>query len=346
MAHTSQQARHREVIRRRADTPLIAQVFAALSRGGFHSGSALAQELGVSRGAVWKAATGLKDLGLTVHAVRNRGYRLPERCEPLDAERIRAQLADVRTHVRDLQALWSIPSTNASLLARTDLPVGSADVLLAEYQTAGRGRRGRHWLAPPGGAICLSLSWNFPQVPPDLGALGLAIGVCALRALQPRVQQKLTLKWPNDLLADGRKLGGILIELRAESSGPAYVVVGVGINVVLGAALLEAIAATGVTAIDLKSAGADPVPRNAMVGDLVSAIVPGLRTFEREGLRPFAEAWSRADALAGRAVHVLSGNERIEGIARGIDPGGALLVETAQGPRRFLSGDVSIRPAT
>lgn len=325
--------------------PLEARVHAHLAQGGFQSGAELARRLGVSRSAVWKAVVSLREGGLVVHAVRNRGYRLAAPCEPLDAAKIRAALrSGVRERIRDIETAWSLESTNAALLARTDLAPGQADVLLAEYQTAGRGRRGRAWLAPPGGAICLTLAWSFREVPRDLGALALAVGVCVLRALRRRVEEPIALKWPNDLMLGDRKLAGILIEMRAESGGPTYVVIGIGINVALGAAVLERIAAAGTRATDLKSAGADPAPRNAIVAELIGEMVPGLAVFEREGLRPFVEEWKAADALRGRAVRVQAGEMSARGIARGIDIGGALLVETPQGLRKFISGEVSVRP--
>ena len=156
------------------ERPLVARVFAELSDGQFHSGEDLARALGVSRSAVWKAVKSLRDLGATLHAVRNRGYRLAKSSEPLAAERIQEKLSpDVRPRVRSLEVAWSVGSTNTVLLSRPNPPNGSSEVMLAEYQTAGRGRRGRAWLAPPGGAICLSLSWTFRDVPADLSALGL-----------------------------------------------------------------------------------------------------------------------------------------------------------------------------
>ena len=150
-----------------------------------------------------------------------------------------------RAHVRSIETAWTVDSTNSALLARPNPPFGGCDVLLAEYQTAGRGRHGRAWLAPPGGSICLSLAWAFREVPQDLGALGLVIGVCALRALRESGLEDARLKWPNDIVVDGKKLGGILIELRAESAGPASVVIGIGLNVAIGAKVLEAIGETG-----------------------------------------------------------------------------------------------------
>src|SRR6267378_2824788 len=199
-------------------TPLTARVFAQLSDGRFHSGEQLAQTLGVSRSAIWKASGTLRELGATLHAVRNRGYRLASASDPLEAAKIRERLArDVRDHVRSVEVTWSTASTNSVLLGRANPPSATSEVFLTEYQTAGRGRRGRAWLASPGGAICLSLSWTFREVPRDLGALSLVIGVCALRALRELGVAGAGLKWPNDLLHGERKLGGVLIELRAEA---------------------------------------------------------------------------------------------------------------------------------
>jgi BirA family biotin operon repressor/biotin-[acetyl-CoA-carboxylase] ligase len=325
--------------------PLTARVFAQLADGRFHSGEELALALGVSRSAIWKATGALKDLGATLHAVRNRGYRLAVASDPLEGDKIRGQLArEVRDHVQRVEALWSTESTNSVLSARPNPPPGSSEVCLAEYQSAGRGRRGRAWLAPPGGAICLSLSWTFREVPPDLGALGLVIGVCALRALQELGVAGAALKWPNDLLVGDRKLGGVLIELRGESAGPACVVIGIGVNVALGGSLLEKIAALGLAATDLKSAGLEDVSRNTIAAALVSACLRGLVAFEREGLKPFAEEWRLADALRGRSVDVTAGAGIARGLARGIDVHGALLVETRQGVERFIAGDVTVRP--
>lgn len=326
--------------------PLEAQVFAALSDGRFHSGEALAKSLRVSRSAIWKAAGLLKERGATLHAVRNRGYRLPDAGEPLDAAKIRAHLPrEVLPQVASLTAAWSIGSTNTALLERPNPSSGLSEVLLAEYQSAGRGRRGRAWLAPPGGAICLSLSWTFREVPQDLGALGLVIGVCARRALRELGVREAALKWPNDLLVGEKKVGGVLIDLRAESAGPACVVIGIGVNLALGAGLLKTIASTGIAATDLRSAGLKGASRNEVAAALIGACLKGLQEFERAGLKPLIEEWREADALNGRAVEVRAGEGHTKGIARGVDLHGSLLVETPQGVKRFISGDVTLRPA-
>jgi BirA family transcriptional regulator, biotin operon repressor / biotin---[acetyl-CoA-carboxylase] ligase len=330
----------------RVNEPLAAQVFGELADGRFHSGEDLAQSLGVSRSAVWKACAQLRDLGATLHAVRNRGYRLAHATGRLDPQKIRERLArDVRDHVAGVEALWSIASTNTALLQRPNPRCGLSEVLLAEFQSAGRGRRGRAWLAPPGGAICLSLSWTFREVPEDLPALGLVIGVCMVRVLTEAGVKRAGLKWPNDVLVDGKKLAGVLIDLRAESQGPACVVIGIGMNVALGAPLLEQIAESGTAATDLVSTGLSDKARNALAADLVSACVRGLLEFEREGLKPFIAEWREADALRGRPVNVASAEGTAKGLARGIDLHGALMVETREGVQRFISGDVTVRAA-
>jgi BirA family biotin operon repressor/biotin-[acetyl-CoA-carboxylase] ligase len=328
-----------------ATAPLVAQVFAALSDGKFHSGEALADSLSVSRSAIWKATRTLRRLGATLHAVRNRGYRLPRGSEPLDAAKIRAGLPrELRGHVASLECAWSTSSTNSVLLDRPNPRNGSSEIYLAEYQSAGRGRRGRTWLAPPGGAICLSLSWTFAEVPQDLAALGLVIGVCAVRVLRELGVRDAGLKWPNDLLIGQRKLGGVLIELRAESAGPACVVIGIGMNVALGAALIAKIAETGLAPTDLAAAGLEHGSRNQIAAALASACLRGLLAFEREGLKPFIDEWHAADALRGKPVDVSGAEGVARGLARGIDVHGALMVETPQGVKRYLSGDVTVRP--
>jgi BirA family biotin operon repressor/biotin-[acetyl-CoA-carboxylase] ligase len=324
---------------------LSERVFIALADGHFHSGEELARLLGVSRSAIWKAAHKLRELGAALHAVRNRGYRLAAASDPLDTALIRDGLSrGLRARVRHLEVAWTVTSTNTVLLGRGPPPPGECEIALAEFQSAGRGRRGRTWLAPPGGALCLSLSWTFAQMPRDVGSLSLTMGVCVLRALHGLGVSDLHLKWPNDILRGEAKLGGILIELRAEAAGPACAVIGIGLNVALGPALLAQIGTTGMRATDLAAADVARPARNALASQVIDACVDGLLEFEREGLRSFMDEWRRADALRGRTVTVLSGDERTRGLVRGIDTAGALLVEVPQGLRKFVSGEVSVRP--
>jgi BirA family biotin operon repressor/biotin-[acetyl-CoA-carboxylase] ligase len=324
----------------------VSRLFAKLCDGAFHSGEELARSLGVTRSAVWKAANALRELGTPLDAIRNRGYRLlTPPSEPLVAARIKDALSRaVKDRVQRLDVAWSIGSTNTELVGRPNPAQGRSEVLLAEFQTAGRGRRGRAWLAPPGGAVCLSLSWTFADMPRDAGALGLAVGVCVLRTLESLGVQGAGLKWPNDVLVQDKKLGGVLIELRAESDGPACVVIGIGLNVALGAELLAQIASTGLPAIDITSVAKRAVSRNELATTLIDCCIRGIIEFEQEGLRPFIEEWRHADALRGRPVSVQVGAETVRGLARSIDLSGALIVETPDGLRKFYSGEVTVRP--
>ncbi len=325
--------------------PLGQRVYQLLADRQFHSGTQLAAECGVTRSAIWKAVAGLRDLGVTVQAVSHRGYCLPQAGAPLALEQILNALPAATTQrLRRGAVLWCTSSTNADLLAQSDLPAGRFDFLSAEYQTAGRGRRTRSWIAPPGGALCLSVSWNFQSLPPTIGALSLAIGVCALRALARTGVGGVALKWPNDLVAGDAKLGGILAELRAEAGGPAFVVLGIGLNVSLGAAVRERIEATGTKAVDLEALGVAAGDRNRLAAALITAIIDGLEQFERAGFDAFADEWRTADALLGKAVRVSAEAGSVVGHARGIDRDGALCLQTREGGlQRFLTGDVSVR---
>ncbi|MBS0367075.1 MAG: biotin--[acetyl-CoA-carboxylase] ligase [Proteobacteria bacterium] len=299
----------------------------------------------MTRGSTTRAGRPSPGSGHGVTRTGRQRRAQPQGGEALDAASIRAQLPQAaQALVTRLDTASSVGSTNAELLERPHPAPGSSEVLLAEYQTAGRGRRGRTWLAPPGGAICLSLSWTFREVHPALGSLGLVIGVCVLRVLRALGLQGAGLKWPNDILVGGKKLGGVLIELRAESTGAAGVVIGIGLNVALGDSLRHAIAATGLAATDLVSEGLSEVSRNRIAAAVIGECLGGLPEFARLGLKPFIPEWRDADALRGAVVSVAAPEGTVRGTARGIDLHGAFLLETAQGVRRFISGDVSVRP--
>jgi len=274
---------------------LAQRVFGTLADGALHSGERLAAEQAVSRSAIWKAIGALQALGLEIEAAPHLGYRLTQPIAPLDAARIVAQLRpEVRARLRQAEVAWTLDSTNAVLLARAEPPTGQFDFLAAEYQSAGRGRRARPWFAPPGGALCLSLVWSFEALPAGAAALSLAVGVCARRVLERAGAAPVQLKWPNDLYARERKLGGILIELRAESAGPAMVVIGIGINCALGAALTRRVQASGTEPIDLAALGNRACDRNQLAAWLLEEIVQGVTDFEARGLTGFAPEWRAA----------------------------------------------------
>jgi BirA family biotin operon repressor/biotin-[acetyl-CoA-carboxylase] ligase len=326
------------------ESPLPQRVFQRLDDHGFRSGEALATELHVTRAAVWKAVEQLRDLGVALDAQSNKGYRLAPGVSPLDAQRIETGLPEpVRACIEALCVEWTLESTNSRLLDSLPPSAGQAAVVLAEHQTGGRGRRGRRWIAPPGGAICLSVAWQYRDLPADLSALSLIVGIAVAEALEELEVREVRLKWPNDLVTARGKLGGILLEMRAEAGGPVHLVFGIGINVLLDDAARAAVGATGNVADDLR-AHRHPVPdRNAVVAALLSRLVPALEEFPRGGLKPHLARWNARDALRDHEVRVENLGEVTRGLARGVDAHGALLVETPGGVQRFISGEVSVR---
>jgi BirA family biotin operon repressor/biotin-[acetyl-CoA-carboxylase] ligase len=271
---------------------------------------------------------------------------MSERTDLLDADEIRARLPeDARARLRRLEVHGSLDSTSDRLLAVDDLPRGRFDACLAEFQSAGRGRRGRRWIAPFASGLCLSVGWSFREAPAALSALSLAAGVAVLRALGRLGVTGLGLKWPNDVVRGDSKLGGILVDLRGEAAGPTYVVVGVGVNVRLPESARERLAAEGVNVLDLAALGTPPA-RNALAAALIAELSAALVEFDARKFAAFADEWQAADALAGRPVAVLQGDEILEGRARGVDADGALLLDAGGIRRRIVSGDVSIRPVS
>jgi BirA family biotin operon repressor/biotin-[acetyl-CoA-carboxylase] ligase len=312
--------------------------------GQFHSGESLGALLGISRAAVWKAVKSLDQYGLRVHAVRGRGYRLASAVELLDEEAICSLLSpQVRQQLGDLEVLRVVDSTNQQLLRAGKMHRKSGSICLAEWQQAGKGRRGRTWQSPFGGSINLSLAWQFPGGPARLSGLSLAIGVAVIRTLRTDGLTLAGLKWPNDIVLDGHKLGGILIEMVAETEGPSYVVIGVGINIDMVHAANIAIDQPWtdiVTALD----GA-VIPRNRLAAGIIDNLLRAVSTFEKHGFAGFQEEWMQYDALAGKDIVVHTASERLQGRSRGVDAEGALLMEYDGRILRYDSGEVSLRGA-
>lgn len=317
-----------------------------LSGREFVSGQVLAREFGVSRSAIWSAVRSLEEKGLSVQAVRGRGYRLPAAVEWLTESAVRAAIPpDRRDAVAGLELLFKTGSTNQRLMSAPPPSPGQALACLAEYQTHGRGRRGRRWLMPPAAGICLSVAWQFERPPIALSAMGPAAGLAVRRALVDLGFDLTGLKWPNDLIWQDAKLGGVLVELKAEGHGPTHVVIGVGINDRLSPGLVEAIVETGgQPPTDLAAMAGEQRPgRNRVAGAIIGRLVELLAASARHGVDRMCRDWPEADVLAGREVRVLLGDRELAGVARGIAADGALLVETGDGVRRLTAGDVSVR---
>lgn len=318
--------------------PELSALLRALADGDWHSGEQLAVRAGCSRAALAKRVARLKrDYALDIAATAGRGYRLAEPLDPLDAEAMRDAL---RARTDTVTVLDTVDSTNRWLLDAP--PSADPQVCTAEMQSAGRGRRGRDWASPFGRSLYLSVSWHFAHTAAALGALPLAMGCAAADALEAAGARAVGLKWPNDLVVDGGKLGGLLIEARGEMGGSFRVVVGLGVNVYRHAGL-DALDQPAVALADCVT-GAPPA-RSALCAALADAMLAGCARFAEQGLDAFRDAFARRDVLRDRPVTVHAAGAW-QGIARGVDPSGALLVADATGALQAVhAGDVSVRPA-
>jgi BirA family biotin operon repressor/biotin-[acetyl-CoA-carboxylase] ligase len=324
------------------------RVLAVLADGQFHSGEKLAARLKVSRSAIWKLVRALRALGIEVQSVPRRGYRLPRPVDLYDAAAMSSHLSKrTRARLDRADVLMQVDSTNRHLSAQPAPDIGRAGVCVAEVQTIGKGRRGRTWVAPFGSGICLSVSWRFADAPASLSALGLAVAVAMLRALDELGATDVNVKWPNDLVWKHRKLGGILLEVAGEAGGPVRVIVGIGINVHMTVATRLALAEQQAALVaDLGEILQSRLPdRNRITAALVEHLVAVLDEFATGGFQAFLAEWSRRDALADAEVKVLTGTETILGIARGVTAEGALRVEVGGETRQYFSADVSLRAA-
>jgi BirA family transcriptional regulator, biotin operon repressor / biotin---[acetyl-CoA-carboxylase] ligase len=317
-----------------------------LADGRPHGRAELQRELSLSRAALETEIERLRAQGVAVSALARRGYRLPAPVELLDARRMRAALTPgSECRLRNLEVLFEVDSTNTRLGLQPPPPQGRADVCTSELQHAGRGRRGRRWIAPFGSGVALSLGWAFREAARANPSLSLATGVAICRALERSGAGGVALKWPNDVWFDDRKLGGVLLELKADARGPAHAVIGVGLNVSLSAAARREIEQIGVRVAAVAELSPQAPSRNHVAGVLLDELLSMLGQFEQEGFAPFRDAWLALDALRGRPARVIVGGETILGTACGVDADGALLLESGGRVQRFVSGEVSLRTA-
>ncbi len=303
------------------------------------SGTELARAFGLTRAAVWKHIRALRAAGVEIRAQTGSGYTLAAPLDLLDASHIRSELSPgVAAQLDALDVVWDIDSTNAELLRRPATP--SVQALLAERQSAGRGRRGRSWASPLAAHVYLSLQRRFDGGVAALSGLSIAVGVAAAEALRGLGFAEVGLKWPNDLVAGDAKLGGILIEFGGEDAGIVRAVIGIGIN-------MRMPAATGAHIdqpwTDLRQLDAALPSRNVLAAALIDAQVQALEQFAHSGLAPFLPRWRAMDALRDRAIEVIAGAHREPGIALGIGSSGALRVRHAAGERDYHSAEISVR---
>lgn len=307
-----------------------------LADGKFHSGEKLGKQLGISRVAVNKHMQTLRDWGLDIFTVMRKGYCLATPLQLLDKERIADLLPDGRVDV-----LSVIDSTNEYLLQRIE-QLSSGDACVAEYQQAGRGRRGRQWFSPFGSNLYLSIFWRFEQGPEAVTGLSLAIGIILTEVLHQLGAVDVRIKWPNDLYIHDRKLAGILVELTGKTGDCANVVIGAGINLMMRDADPKVVNQRWANLQEVTELQLD---RNQLVTELLQTLRSGLQQFESEGLAPFLPRWKKLDNFIDRRVKLIIGDTEVQGISRGINRQGALLLEQDGVITPFIAGEISLRGA-
>lgn len=317
------------------DNTIPLTLISILADGEFHSGEQLGEHLGMSRAAINKHVQTLRDWGVDVFTVPGKGYSLPEPIQLLDDAFISGQFNE-----GNIAVLPVIDSTNQYLMDRMD-QLHSGDACVAEYQQAGRGRRGRKWFSPFGANLYLSMYWRLEQGPAAAMGLSLVIGIVMAEVLQALGAEEVRVKWPNDLYLQDRKLAGILVELTGKTGDAAQIVIGAGINLAMRNVEADIVNQGW---INLQEAGI-AVDRNQLAVRLISELRAALHLFEQEGLSPYLMRWEKLDNFINRPVKLIIGDKEIYGISRGIDAQGALLLEQDGITKPWVGGEISLRSA-
>ena len=316
------------------DNSVPLKLVSILADGEFHSGEQIGEQLGMSRAAINKHIQTLKEWGLDVFTVTGKGYCLPAPIQLLDEAEINRGLEQP-----GLSVIPVIDSTNQYLLERMS-SLKTGDACVAEYQQAGRGRRGRQWFSPFGANLYLSMYWRLEQGPAAAMGLSLVIGIVIAEVLQQLGAKDVRVKWPNDLYLNDRKLAGILVEMIGKTGDAAQIVFGAGINLQMRSPDTNVVNQGW---INLQEAGIS-INRNELVSLLINQLRHSLRDFERDGLAPFLPRWQQLDNFINRPVKLLIGDREVLGIARGIDQQGGLLLEQDGVVKPWVGGEISLRP--
>jgi BirA family biotin operon repressor/biotin-[acetyl-CoA-carboxylase] ligase len=313
------------------------QLIQILSNNEFHSGEELGKQFNLSRAAISNHIKVLSSLGLDIYSVTGRGYRLAQSLQLLDHKQILALLPEL--HKSPLEILNVIDSTNQYLKDKLN-SLSNGHTCLAEAQTAGRGRHGRKWVSPYAASLYLSMHWSFAGGYSALSGLSLAIGVAIVNTLERCDIQGAQLKWPNDIYAQGKKLAGVLIEVEGQIGSGCQAIVGIGLNMTLP----QNVEDISQPWIDIDSLSNQTTNRNVLAGVLIDELIKCLQRFEKEGFAAFIDKWRALDIYANQPIKLVTGQQAITGICRGVDGSGAILLETENGLQAHHGGEISVRP--
>ncbi|WP_392553017.1 bifunctional biotin--[acetyl-CoA-carboxylase] ligase/biotin operon repressor BirA [Orbus wheelerorum] len=310
------------------------KVIDLLSDGQFHSGEELATIFGITRAGINKYIKLIRDWGIAVTSIQGKGYQLVYPLDLLKYDNIANHYRQYTQQQVGLEVVPVIDSTNQYLLNKiTSLLSGEACV--AEYQQAGRGRRGRQWFSPFGSNLYLSMYWRLEQGPAAAMGLSLVIGIVVAKVLRNLSGQNIKVKWPNDLYLDDKKLAGILVEITGKTGDVAHIVMGVGINLSMQNPDQQI--------VNQAWSNLGNIDRNLLVANLLFHLRDALVCFEKNGFSAFLGEWSAIDNFINRAVKLIIGETIIKGICRGINEQGALLLERDGKIIPYIGGEISLR---
>ncbi|WP_099074621.1 bifunctional biotin--[acetyl-CoA-carboxylase] ligase/biotin operon repressor BirA [Proteus alimentorum] len=318
------------------ETPTPLLLIELLADGNIHSGEQLGESLGMTRAGINKHIQTLRSWGIDVQTVAGKGYQLDAPMNLLNVDSVNKNIKGEPASVIPV-----IDSTNQYLIQRIS-ELTSGDVCIAEYQSAGRGRRGRQWISPFGRNLYLSMYWKLDQGPAAAIGLSLVVGVIMAEVLQKLGAEGVKVKWPNDLYLNDKKLSGILVELTGKTGDVAHIVTGIGINIAMSKNQNEAINQQW---INLEQVGIK-IDRNELACEITNALREAFVQFEKQGLSVFIERWKRLDNFMDRRVKLIIGEKEIFGVAKGINDQGALLLEQDGKIIPYIGGEISLRSAS
>lgn len=311
----------------------------ALADGHFVSGQELGEQLDISRTAISKHIKALTQMGLDIYSVTGKGYKLSQPLCLLNQTKIVRELPESNL-TPDIEVHNLIDSTNSYLLRRLPNQLSQGQVCLAEFQSAGRGRRGRQWISPFGSHIYMSMYWYLEQGLSAAMGLSLVAALAVSDAIYDLTNIQVQLKWPNDVYLDGVKLAGILIDLEGQALEPSHSVIGIGLNLNMPAQAAEKIDQHWT---DLQSHSKKTIDRNALCTKLIHYLLKRLEQHENLGLAVMLEEWHAQDFYLNKRVKLITGERITKGICRGVNGQGALMLETDGQTKPVYGGEVSLR---
>jgi len=316
-----------------------------LADGQFVSGQWLGEQLGVSRASISKHIASLGEMGLDVYSVTGKGYKLAEPLSLLDENKIQQNLTasklENKVEVHNL-----IDSTNSYLLRRLPNQNKNLQVCLAEYQDAGRGRRGRQWISPFGSHIYMSMYWYLEQGMAAAMGLSVVAALAVSDAIKTLYKIDVQLKWPNDIYYNGVKLAGILIDLEGQALEPCHCVIGIGLNIDMPKKIAEKVDQPWTDLQMVVTTGSDEsieINRNELAAKLIESLTSRLKQHQLQGLNSMINEWAEQDFYLNKSVKLITGTREKIGICRGINNQGALLLETDGLVSPIYGGEVSMR---